>query len=48
MAISLRWMSRAACADRFEQSPCRNHADNKAIVQGTLALFGTYSVDEQK
>jgi hypothetical protein len=23
-------------------------ADNKAIVQGTLALFGTYSVDEQK
>ena len=23
-------------------------ADNKAIVQGTLALFGTYAVDEQK
>jgi hypothetical protein len=23
-------------------------ADNKAIVQGTLALFGTYTVDEQK
>lgn len=23
-------------------------ADNKAIVQGTLSLFGTYSVDEEK
>ena len=23
-------------------------ADNRAIVQGTLALFGTYTVDEQK
>ena len=23
-------------------------ADNRAIVQGTLSLFGTYSVDEEK
>ncbi len=37
-------LPRIASNNRLAGTP----EDNKAIVQGTLALFGTYEVDEQK